>query len=122
MPGVLAGALAVHEKLGRLPLKTVAEPAIALARDGVIVSDFQGYCYGLLDAILMATPASRQIYAPAGHRLQAGERLRMSKFADTLEYLAGLGHQEARKAFYEGAIAQQIVKDCAEKGRLSDDG
>ena len=116
VPGVLAGALAVHEKLGRLPLEVVAEPAIALARDGVIVSDFQGYCYGLLDLILMATPASRQIYAPAGGRLQAGERLRMSEFANTLEYLADLGHKGARKAFYKGEIAQQIVKDCAEKG------
>ena len=116
VPGLLAGALAVHKKLGRMPLKIVAEPAIAFARKGVIVSDFQGYCYDLLDSILMATPASRQIYAPQGHRLIAGEQLQMTQFADTLEYLASLGDQAARRAFYEGEIAQQIVKDCQEQG------
>lgn len=116
VPGLLAGVLAVHKRLGRLPLKIATEPAIALARGGVTVSDFQAYCYQLLSAILMATPASRQIYAPAGHRLQAGERLQMTQFANTLEYLADLGNEGARKAFYEGEIAQQIVKDCAEQG------
>ena len=116
VPGMLAGVLAVHKKLGRLPLQVVAEPAIAFARKGVTVSEFQGYCYGLLDSICLATPASRQIYAPAGRRLQAGEQLQMTQFADTLEYLARLGDVEARKAFYEGEIAQQIVKDCVEQG------
>ncbi|EDX87758.1 gamma-glutamyltransferase [Synechococcus sp. PCC 7335] len=116
VPGLLAGALAVHKKLGRLPLKVVAEPAIAFARKGVTVSDFQGYCYELLDSILMATPASREIYAPRGHRLLAGEQLQMTQFADTLEYLASLGDQAARKAFYEGEIAQQIVKDAQAQG------
>ncbi len=116
VPGVLAGVLAVHKKLGRLPLKMVAEPAIALAREGVTVSDFQSYCYQLLESILIATPAARQIYAPTGQRLQAGDRLQTTQFADTLEYLTRLGDEEARRAFYEGEIAQQIVKDCAEKG------
>ncbi len=116
VPGVVAGVLAVHKKLGRLPLKVVAEPAIALAREGVTVSDFQGYCYNLLDSILMGTPAARQIYAPTGQRLQAGDRLQTTQFADALEYLTRLGDEEAHRAFYEGEIARQIVKDCAEKG------
>ena len=116
VPGLLAGALTVHKRLGRLPLKVVAEPAITFARDGVTISDFQGYCYELLDSILMATPASREIYAPTGVRLRAGEQLQMTQFADTLEYLAGLGDQGAKRAFYEGEIAQKIVKDCSEQG------
>ncbi len=112
VPGLLAGVLHVHKKLGRLPLKAVVEPAIVCAREGLVVSEFQGYCYELLDAILMATAAARQMFAPAGKRLQAGDRLQLLQFADTLEYLASLGDEGARRFFYEGDIAQQIVRDC----------
>jgi len=119
VPGLLAGALSVHKKLGRLPLKRVAEPAITCARAGLPVSSFQGYCYELLDSILMATEASRQMFAPTGKRLQVGERLHLPQFADTLEYLAGLGNKEALRAFYEGEIAQQVVRDCAKGGYLT---
>ena len=119
VPGLLAGALSVHKKLGRLPLKVVAEPAIACARFGLPISKFQGYCYELLDSILMATEASRQMFAPKGERLQAGEHLYLPQFADTLEYLAGLGDEGALKAFYEGEIAQQVARDCADEGYLT---
>ncbi len=112
VPGLLAGALHVHKQLGRLPLKMVAEPAIICARQGLTVSPFQGYCYELLDTILMATAGARQMFAPKGERLKAGDTLHLPKFADTLEYLAGLGDEGARRAFYEGEIAQQIVRDC----------
>ncbi len=116
VPGMLAGVLAVHGRLGRLPLSVVAEPAVAYARNGVEVSEFQDYCYQLLDPILMATPGARNIYAPEGHRLRAGETIQMPLFADTLEYLAGLGDREALRAFYEGEIAQQVVRDCQAGG------
>ncbi|MGB3293518.1 MAG: gamma-glutamyltransferase, partial [Phormidesmis sp.] len=66
--------------------------------------------------ILMAPPGARDIYAPAGHRLRTGETIQMSLFADTLEYLAGLGDREALRAFYEGEIAQQVVRDCQAGG------
>jgi len=116
VPGLLAGALTVHKKLGRLPLKVVAEPAIACARSGLIISKFQGYCYELLDAIVMATTGAKQMFAPAGKRLQAGETLHLPQFADTLEYLANLGDEGALRAFYEGEIAQQIACDCQKDG------
>ena len=116
VPGVFAGLLAVHKKLGRLPLKVVAEPAVKVAREGLVVTKFQAYCYQLLDPILMGTDRSREIYAPQGTRLQAGETLRMPEFANTLEYLAGLGDAAALKVFYEGEIAQRMVRDCREGG------
>ena len=116
VPGVFAGLLTVHKRLGRLPLKVVAEPAVELARTGVEVTEFQAYCYQLLDPILMGTARSQEIYAPKGMRLQAGEHLRMSEFANTLEYLAGLGDEAALKVFYEGEIAQQMVRDAQAGG------
>lgn len=116
VPGVFAGLLTVHKRLGRLPLRQVAEPAVVFAREGVRVTEFQAYCYQLLDPILMGTARSQEIYAPKGTRLQVGEVLRMTEFADTLEHLAALGDEAALKVFYEGEIAGQIVRDCQEGG------
>ncbi|MEL6816057.1 MAG: gamma-glutamyltransferase [Cyanobacteria bacterium J06598_3] len=123
VPGMVAGLLKVHGDLGRLPLSVVAEPAIACARSGLLVNEFQGYVYSLLDPILLATAGAREIYAPHGSRLQAGELLRMPMFADTLEHLAASGDAQARRTFYEGDIAQKIVYDAQAGGgylRLDD--
>lgn len=116
VPGVLAGMLAVHKRLGRLPLKVVAEPAVAIARTGVEVTGFQGYCYELLAPILIGTDRAKAMYAPRGQLLGVGDRLQMHEFANTLESLSALGDEEALRVFYEGEIAQQIVRDCAEGG------
>lgn len=91
VPGVLKGLVHVHGRLGRLPLDLVVGPAIALARQGVVVNDFFAYVYGLLKPILMATAGSRAIYAPDGQLLQAGDRLYMPDFANALERLVGQG-------------------------------
>jgi len=116
VPGVFAGLLSVHSQLGRLPLSAVVEPAVICAREGLPVSDFQSYCYELLEPILMATAGSREIYAPQGALLKAGEQLHLPKFGETLEHLASLGDFAALRAFYEGEIAQQSVRACREKG------
>ena len=116
VPGVFAGLLKVHKKLGRLPLSVVAEPAVTCARDEVAVSNFQAYCYELLAPILVATAGAKAIYAPDGSILKAGDHLHLPLFADTLEHLASLGDVEARRAFYEGEIAQKTVRECQENG------
>ena len=116
VPGVFAGLLRVHGQLGRIPLNVVTEPAVTCAREGLIVSEFQSYCYELLEPILMATERSKAIYAPQGSLHKAGEQICMPQFADTLEHLAHLGDFAALKAFYEGEIAQQTVRACREGG------
>ncbi|MEO0430395.1 MAG: gamma-glutamyltransferase [Cyanobacteria bacterium J06656_5] len=94
VPGVLKGLVHVHRKLGRLSLERVVMPAIALARQGVVVNDFLAYVYGLLKPILLATEGARAIYAPAGKLLQTGDRLYMPAFADALERLVSQGEAE----------------------------
>ena len=116
VPGVFAGLLRVHGQLGRLPLGVVVEPAVLCAREGLPVSDFQGYCYELLEPILIATAGAREIYAPQGSLLKAGEQLLVPNLGDTLEHLASLGDFAALRAFYEGEIAQQTVRACQENG------
>ena len=113
VPGVWAGVIRVHETLGRLPFSVVAEPAIALAKKGVEVNSFQAYTFSnLLQPILLTTAEGREIYAPEGDILKTGDRLIMNNFAQTLEGLISGGMAE----FYQGEIAQNLVRDCENSG------
>jgi gamma-glutamyltranspeptidase / glutathione hydrolase len=112
VPGTFGGLFHVHRRLGRLPFHVVTEPAIHYAKVGAELGEFQAYCLKILEPILLGTPASRQIYAPQGKLLTAGETLVIPEFADALTYLAA----EGWRAFYEGAIAQQLVQDCQKQG------
>ncbi len=112
VPGNLAGVFHVHKKLGRLPFKVVAEPAIAYANKGIELSDFQSFCLNLLKPVLTSSPAGREIFAPGGALIQPGECLTMKDFGATLAHLAEAGPRE----FYEGEIAQQLVRDCRDYG------
>lgn len=115
VPGNIKGVFTVHEKLGRLPFAVIAEPAIHYATNGIELSSFQSFCFKLLQPVLLASPATRQIFAPQGKLLQTGERLIMKDFAATLTHLAKTGSRE----FYEGDIAHQLVKDCQAGGHLT---
>lgn len=112
VPGTIGGLFHVHRRLGRLPFRVVAAPAIDYARTGVTVSDFQAYCFTILQPILLAAADMQPIYAPSGSLLQPGETLVMSDLANTLDYLVEAGPD----AFYRGDIAHQLVKDCQDRG------
>jgi len=76
------------------------------------IDEFQFYCLTILKKIMASSRETRQVYAPAGELLQPGETLFMHDFASSLAYLAENGARE----FYEGEIAQKLVKDCQDYG------
>jgi gamma-glutamyltranspeptidase/glutathione hydrolase len=112
VPGTIGGLFHVHDKLGRLPRSVVMEPAIHYAKNGIEVSPFQSYCASILAPILLATAESRQMFAPTGNLLQAGDRFAMPALAETFIYLA----EEGARGFYQGDIARRLVKDCQDQG------
>lgn len=111
-PGTLAGIVHIHQRLGRLPFKEVIAPALHLARTGAEVNDFQAYCCSILKPILLASADMQQVLTPDGTLVQAGDRITMPQWANTLDYLA----QEGARALYGGDIGQQLVQDCREQG------
>jgi gamma-glutamyltranspeptidase / glutathione hydrolase len=112
VPGAIGGLFHVHQRLGKLPMQVVMEPAIHYGRSGVEVTPFQEYCFQLLTPILAANPATRKIFTKDGALLTAGMSLQMPDLANTLDYLAQKGVRE----FYQGEIGQQLIKDCHEQG------
>ena len=112
VPGAIAGLLHVHQRLGRLPLAEIAEPAMHHAIHGVQVNPFLAYCFELLAPILLASTAARDLYTNAGKVLRAGDTLKMPDLAEALAQVVKGGS----RAFYDGAIAEQIVRDCQSQG------
>lgn len=112
VPGTIGGLLHVHQRLGRLPLAVVAEPAIHYASTGMEMSAFQTYCCEILTPILLGSPGARQLFAPTGTFVQPGELFTMPDLAESLRYLV----VEGVRGFYQGDIGQQLVKDCQEQG------
>ena len=81
VPGAIAGLLQVHQTLGRLPLAQVVAPAQHWATQGTEVEPFRAYCFQILAPILTATDGAREIYAPQGTLLKAGDRFYLPGFA-----------------------------------------
>ena len=114
VPGVLRGYLHVQRSLGRLPLREVLDPAIALARAGVTINAKQAYFLELLEPIMTLTTAGRALFQPAGRYLGEGAVYRNPELAAFLETLPGEGERE----FYEGELASRIAREMAEAGGL----
>lgn len=83
-PGCLFGYVEAHAARGRVPLEVVLEPAIRLAREGVVLNDAQAFLMAILEPILTATPESGALYAPRGRPFREGETFRNPDLADFL--------------------------------------
>ncbi|HHT26088.1 MAG TPA: hypothetical protein GXZ82_02410 [Firmicutes bacterium] len=112
VPGLVAAVLKAHAEYGTLPLKTVMEPAIRLAREGFPVS--ATLAGALLDnyALLLTKSATAAIYMPDGFPVAEGDILKNPDLAWSLEQIAEYGAD----AFYKGAIADKIVAFMTEHG------
>ncbi len=112
VPGAIAGAFALHERYGTIPMQELAAPAIEAAKNGIIVTDFQRFTFRLLEPILERSERGKQLYFQNKKLISVGETLKMPQLADFLDYLS----REGKNAFYQGEIAQQIARDYQEQG------
>ena len=117
-PGMMRGIAEIHADLATVPLRELVAPACRLAIDGVTVSEYQAYLFGVTEAIFGASEACRSIFgsvAAPGKLVQAGERLANPMLADALEAIA----IEGADLFYRGEIAASLVADMAAGGHLT---
>lgn len=109
VPGTVAGYLAIHRALGRLPLDVVLAPAVALARDGVVLDEFHASVSELLWPILRLTADGRRLFGlgddpqPPGHRFTN---------PDTAAFLAELQADPSHDLWSAGR-GEQVVADMA---------
>jgi gamma-glutamyltranspeptidase/glutathione hydrolase len=110
-PGSVAGLVYAERKYGRLGLKRVIAPAIALARGGYELTAREADEFA--DPDLARFPASRHIFQRDGRLYKAGEIFRQPLLAATLERIAA-----DPQDFYHGAMARELVADLSKGGAL----
>src|SRR4051794_20125921 len=102
--GTPAGIAEAAARFGSMPLADLAAPAIAHARDGVIVNHAQALLWDMLGPIARATPESLARYGVDGRMPREGERVRDPELAEGIARLAS----EGAAPFYTGDIAAAV--------------
>ena len=117
VPGTVAGLWRAHQDYGSLPWRRVVDPAIQLARDGMVMTyDLATLLAGRKDRMCRFAAGCRYFFKPGGEPYMPGERFIQADLADTLEAIA----EHGQTAFYEGEIADKIVAEMERGGGLVD--
>jgi gamma-glutamyltranspeptidase / glutathione hydrolase len=111
VPGSVAGLVYAQHHWGKLPLRTVMEPAIALARDGVRLTYEEAQA--MREKELALFPETRRIFQRDGNLYQPGDIFRQPELARTLERIAVKPDD-----FYKGTLARELAEEMQRGGGL----
>ncbi|XP_009352585.2 glutathione hydrolase 3 [Pyrus x bretschneideri] len=114
VPGEIAGLHEAWLQYGRIAWKTLFQPAIKLARDGYVVAPYLGGYLSTHEDKILSDPGLRQVFAPNGKILKAGDTCYNVELGRSLEAVAEVGPQ----AFYNGTLGEKLVKDVREAGGI----
>jgi gamma-glutamyltranspeptidase / glutathione hydrolase len=114
VPGAVSGWGAVHERFGKLPWKSLFEPAIAYAEQGFPVPEIvhELWAAPATAAKLQAHPNAMRVFLPAGRPPAEGDIFRNPDLAAAYRLLAA----EGSAAFYTGPIGAAILETSQELG------
>ena len=117
IPGTPAGLALALEKYGsgKFTLADLIQPAIDLARNGVVLADDSADTLPDWQRRLARWPSSAKIFSrPDGTSLREGDTLVQPDLAVTLEALAAQGP----RGFYEGQVAERLTKAIRDAGGI----
>ena len=112
VPGTIAGIFEVYEKFGSLPIGELIQPAIDLARKGVLITELQANFY--MNKNVELIKQANNYVTPFENGWKAGERFKYEELAQTLERIRDNGSYE----FYNGETAKRIVSYVQELGGI----
>jgi gamma-glutamyltranspeptidase / glutathione hydrolase len=108
VPGAVDGWDKLNRRFGRKRLSTLLAPAIRYADEGFPVTEIFSSYWIASERKLRRDTNAANIYLPNGRAPHTGELFRNPQLARSLKQISAHG----RKAFYEGAIAEEIL-DCS---------
>jgi len=117
IPGTPAGLALALEKYGsgKFTLAELIQPAIDLARNGIVLTDDSADTLPEWHRRLARWPSSAKIFSrPDGTSLGEGDTLIQADLAVTLEAIATRGP----RGFYEGQVAEQLAKAIRDAGGI----
>ncbi|CAA2933341.1 gamma-glutamyltranspeptidase 3 [Olea europaea subsp. europaea] len=114
VPGEVAGLYMAWLKYGRLPWKTLVQPAIKFAKQGFKVAPYLGSAIAKNEELVMTDLGLRQVYAPKGKLLKAGDICYNVELGNSLEAVA----EQGPEAFYNGKVGEKLVEDVRRAGGI----
>ena len=113
IPGTVYGLLEAHKNFGKLDLKKIMDPVIEQAENGIVVSKDLSYVIEVTPQ-LRSDKESFSIYFNDGKPLKEFSVFKRPDLANTLREISLNG----TKGFYEGVIADKIVKSMEDNNGL----
>jgi len=102
VPGTIAGIFEVHSKFGSLPIETLFQPAIDLAKNGIIITEKQSNRINSHQSYFKLANKEKILFQ---EEINTGDRLKFPNLANTLEKIMNNGKDE----FYKGETAKKLV-------------
>lgn len=110
VPGAIASWQALHQRFGHKSFADVLAPAIELAERGAAVPPIVAKKWAAAVAELAEQPGFKQTFMPQGRAPLIGEKFQFAAAAKSLRLIA----RDGAAAFYQGEIAEQLVKHARE--------
>ncbi|WP_046756735.1 gamma-glutamyltransferase [Kordia jejudonensis] len=111
IPGNIAGIYASHEKYGKLPMKDILAPVIALAKKGVIVTEKQELRLKKYRDFIIEVNGDSSLFAK---EWKANDTIKRLQLAKTLERIQKNGRDE----FYDGETGYKLVEFMQKSGGI----
>ena len=102
VPGTIAGIFEVHNKFGSLPIEVLFQPAIDLAKNGIIVTKKQS---NRIKRHQNYFKLANKEKIPFQEKINKGDTLKFPNLANTLNRIMKNGRDE----FYKGETAKKLV-------------
>ena len=113
VPGTVAGLFKAHQRLGSIPWRRLLAPAVALARDGFVVTSGLHRSLTAYGKYLLPHPGSRRsFFGPDKKAKAVGSTLKQPDLAATLTRI----QEKGRDGFYLGVTARLIVEEMKRGG------
>lgn len=113
-PGFVAGLAEMHRRFGRLPWKSLLNPAIRLANEGFTIYPVLGQKIEASRVLLSRSPYARGIFFEGKRAKSVGDKLVQKDLGRTLQEIADQGPE----SFYRGETARRILSAVKDYGGL----
>jgi len=113
VPGTVDGMVKLHQKLGSLPWAELVQPAIDLARNGVILTEKEAAGLNTTRQAFLKNNNHNPYLVP-DRDWKTGDTLRHEDLARTLERIRDKG----REGFYAGQTAKLLVQEMKRGGGI----
>lgn len=104
VPGCVDGWFALHDRFGKLPMKSLLQPAISYGQEGFPISEVIAYEMASNYEAVKEQPGFASTYMQNGRTPRKGEIFKNPDLANTYALIAN----EGKDVFYKGKIAKTI--------------